>query len=229
MRPGITQVQDAQAQARPTPRAARTLQEPQRLLRPRTRPQASWQAGPPHLLGDLGHVQLVPELGGQPREAPGTGCGLPTADRVPIALQCRLLTPGHREDPAQLPGAGGAGEPLQEGRGRQQLLGVRESGWEEPHQEEPRPGPSRPQAALPTHCARAELTGSPVGRADTHHHLAFPLPCQPQPQAPPAPTGQKHPPSGRQQPLLPPTAPHLQPGQGAGLQAAPRFRTPGED
>lgn len=62
-------------------------------------PWASGQAGA-HLLGNLGHIQLVLELSSQPREALGTGCGPPTADSIPVALQCCLLTLGHREDAA---------------------------------------------------------------------------------------------------------------------------------
>lgn len=58
---------------------------------------ASRQAGP-HLLGNLGYIQLVVELSGQPRKALGTGCSLPTADSIPVALQRCLLTLGHSED-----------------------------------------------------------------------------------------------------------------------------------
>lgn len=81
-------------------------------------------AGRPHLLGDLGCIQLVPELSSQPRETVSTCCSLPSADRIPVSLQRCLLTPGYSEDPAQLPGAWHARELLQEGRGQQQLLGT---------------------------------------------------------------------------------------------------------
>lgn len=77
-----------------------------------------------YLLGDLGHVQLIPELSGQPRKAPGAGCSLPTADSVPVALQRWLLPLGHSEYTAQFPGARCTRELLQEGGGKQQLLGA---------------------------------------------------------------------------------------------------------
>lgn len=81
-------------------------------------------AGGPHLLGDLGHIQLVPELSSQPRKAPGAGCSLPTTHSVLVALKRGLLTLGHSEDPAQLPGAWRACQLLQEGGSQEQLLGV---------------------------------------------------------------------------------------------------------
>lgn len=113
--------------------------------------RASWQAGPPHLLGDLVHIQLVLELCGQLRKALGTGYGLPTADNVPIALQCWLLTLVHSEDPAQLPRARCACELLQEGGGHQQLLegSVGEELGRSPNQEEPGPWRKTAQASLP--------------------------------------------------------------------------------
>ena len=118
---------------------------------------ASWQAGP-HLPGDLGHIQLVPEFSSQPCKALGTRCGLPSADGVPVALQRYLLTLGHPEDLAQLPGAWRARELLQEGRGQQQLLGTGCRGCSE---KEPQArgnqglGPGWPPAVpCSTHCAR---------------------------------------------------------------------------
>ena len=119
--------------------------------RPRPRPgarYAGWLAGRPHLLGDLGRIQLVPELSSQLREAVGTRHSLPSADRIPVTLQRCLLTPGHSKDPAQLPGAWHARELLQEGRSQQQLLGAGCRGTAEKapqtrgHQ---RPGPDSPE------------------------------------------------------------------------------------
>lgn len=97
-------------------------------------PQECWHVLQPcsrhaHLLGDLGHIQLIPELSGQPRKALGAGCSLPTADGVPVALQRWLLPLGHSEDTAQFPGAWCTRELLQEGRGKQQLLGADAGEW----------------------------------------------------------------------------------------------------
>lgn len=76
---------------------------------------ANWQAGP-HLLGNLGCVQLVPELSGQITEALGTSCSLPAAYSIPVALELYLMTLRHGKNPAQLPRAWGTCELFQKGR-----------------------------------------------------------------------------------------------------------------
>lgn len=88
---------------------------------------ANWQAGP-HLLGNLGCVQLVPELSGQITEALGTSCSLPTADSIPVALKVYLMTLRHGKNPAQLPRAWSTCELFQKGRSQQQLLRARHRG-----------------------------------------------------------------------------------------------------
>lgn len=135
-----------------------------------TGPWASWQAAPPHLLGDLGHIQLVLELHRQPREAPGTGRGLPAADGVPVAPQGWELPPGHGEDAAQRPGAWCARELLQEGGGHQQLLGARAGRrlGRVPNQGDPGPGPRPSQTSLPHALCQA------WGGVDAHHYPASP-------------------------------------------------------
>ena len=169
-----TQGQLGRARAQALPRS------PSTPPRPGAR-SAGRLAGRPHLLGDLGCIQLVPELSSQPREAVSTGCSLPSADCVPVSLQCCLLTPGHSEDPAQLPGAWHARELLQESRGQQQLLGAGCRGMAErsPSQEDTKGLAHRAQGfTLPHPAGGSETTqvlqqqvGAGGGR-ETHSHPA---------------------------------------------------------
>lgn len=148
----------AASHAQPGPRSPELSKQPQPLFQLRQQAAGSGQAGP-HLLGDLGHVQLVPELIGQPREALGTCSSLPTADSILVALQGPLLTLRHSEDSAQLPGAWRAGELLQEGRSQQQLLGWAQGSVET--QQGLCPQPPEPQASTyPTHRLALGLPGS---------------------------------------------------------------------
>jgi hypothetical protein len=88
---------------------------------------ANWQAGP-HLLSNLGCVQLVPELSGQIAEALGTSCSLPTAHSIPVALKVYLMTLRHGKNPAQFPRTWSTCELFQKGRSQQQLLWARHGG-----------------------------------------------------------------------------------------------------
>lgn len=156
---------------------------PQAPSSPRTPPGqsagllASWQAGT-HLLGNLGHVQLVPELSGQITEALGTSRSRPTADSIPVVLQVYLMTLGHGKNPTQLPRAWCTCELLQEGRSQQQFLVARQRGLVTPalqprHDPGPTEGgtkfcPARPLCWL---CARV-----PQWRGSSQVTILPPLP-----------------------------------------------------